>query len=150
MADDRIVLRIHDLESTDRMDAIRELMKDMVESHGFDAEYAQLVETEIVEREKLTPTAIGHGVAIPHARLERQQQVAAVLGRSEVGLSWDAPDGHPVHLVFLFVSPKQDIQIHTQTLSKIARIASERDFDEVTIRNLKSNDLWELLDDEEG
>ena len=150
MADDRIVLRIHDLVSTDRMDVIRELMKDMVERNGFDAEYAQLVESEIIEREKLTPTAIGHGVAIPHARLERQAQVTAVLGRSEAGLSWDAPDGQPVHLVFLFVSPKQDIQIHTQTLSKIAKIASEHEFDEVTIRNLKSNDLWELLDDEEG
>ena len=34
--------------------------------------------------------------------------------------------------------------------AKIAKIASEREFDEVTIRNLKSNDLWELLDDEEG
>ena len=150
MADDRIVLRIHDLQSTDRFDVIRELMKDMAERHDFDAEHARKVETEIIDREKLTPTAIGHGVAIPHARLESQEHVKAVLGRSEIGVSWDAPDEQPVHLVFLFVSPKQDIQIHTQTLSKIAKIASEHEFDEVTIRNLKSNDLWELLDDDEG
>jgi len=34
------------------------------------------------------------------------------------------------------------------TLTKIAQLASEQEFNQVTIKNLRSNDLWELLDDD--
>jgi mannitol/fructose-specific phosphotransferase system IIA component (Ntr-type) len=147
---EKIELRIHNLQSTDRYDVIRELMGGLAEKEAMNSTEAGRIEAEILDRESLTPTAIGNGVAIPHARVQQVDHVRAVLGRSAVGIDWDAPDGHPVHLVFQFISPKIGIQIHTDMLTKIAQLASEQEFNQVTINNLKSNDLWELLDDSEG
>jgi mannitol/fructose-specific phosphotransferase system IIA component (Ntr-type) len=148
MAGEKIELTIQDLQSADRYDAIRELMSGLVAKEAMDPTEASRIEAEILDRESLTPTAIGNGVAIPHARVQRVDHVRAVLGRSARGIEWDAPDGKPVHLVFQFISPKIGIQIHTDTLTKIARLASEQEFNQVTIKNLRSNDLWELLDDD--
>ncbi len=147
MADDKIELKIHDLKSVDRYEVIRELMKGLAEKEGLGEVEASRIEAEILDRENLTSTAIGNGVAIPHARVESVNHVQVVLGRSAEGLEWDAPDGKPVHLVFQFISPKIGIQIHTDMLTRIARLAIEQEFNQVTIKNLKSNDLWELLDD---
>ena len=150
MAEEMIELKIQDLVSTDRFEVIRELMTGLAEKENLDPAEAGRVEAEILDREKLTSTAIGNGVAIPHARVASVNHVQVVLGRSAEGVAWDAPDGKPVHLVFQFISPKIGIQIHTEMLTKIARLANEQEFNRVTIKNLKSNDLWELLDDDEG
>ena len=150
MADQKIELEIHDLQSTDRYDVIRELMKSLAAHEKLDGVTANRIEAEILDREKLTSTAIGNGVAIPHARVTSVNRVQAVLGRSAAGIDWDAPDGKPVHLVFQFISPRIGIQIHTEMLVRIARLANEQEFNRVTVRNLKSNDLWELLDDNEA
>jgi nitrogen PTS system EIIA component len=150
MADQKIELEIHDLQSTDRYDVIRELMKSLAAHEKLDGVAANRIEAEILDREKLTSTAIGNGVAIPHARVASVNRVQAVLGRSAAGIDWDAPDGKPVHLVFQFISPRIGIQIHTEMLMRIARLANEQEFNRVTVRNLKSNDLWELLDDNEA
>jgi len=149
MADEKIELKIHDLKSVDRKEAICELMKGLAAKEGLDEGEAIKIESEILDRESLASTAIGNGVAIPHARVSSVDHVQVVLGRSSEGIAWDAPDGKPVHLVFQFISPKIGIQIHTEMLAKIAQMASEQEFNKVTIRNLKSNDLWELLDDHE-
>jgi mannitol/fructose-specific phosphotransferase system IIA component (Ntr-type) len=146
MAREKIELKIHDLEAADRFGAIRELMKGLAVEGGMNADEARRIEEEILEREKLTSTAIGNGLAIPHARVASVDRVRAVLGRSTEGIEWETPDGQPVHLVFQFISPKIGIQIHTEMLAKIARLAHEQEFNHVTIRNLESNDLWELLD----
>ncbi len=48
-------------------------------------------------------TGIGFGVSIPHASTTLVSEVAAVVGRSRAGIQFDAIDGKPVHLVFLFL-----------------------------------------------
>ncbi|MBN2489983.1 MAG: PTS sugar transporter subunit IIA [Planctomycetes bacterium] len=146
MADHKIELKIHDLKASDRFEAIRELMHGLAVQGGMDAAEAGRIEEEILERERLASTAIGHGVAIPHARVTSVAHVRAVLGRSVDGIAWAAPDDRPVHLVFQFISPRIGIQIHTEMLARIARLAQEQEFNHVTIRNLEVNDLWELLD----
>lgn len=55
----------------------------------------------VLEREDLVTTALGEGVAIPHARLEVGEKPLIAVGRHEEGIDFEAPDGKKVNLIFL-------------------------------------------------
>ena len=57
------------------------------------------------ERERIWPTAIGKGVAIPHGRSLVVPELTIVFGRSPEGVDFGAEDGDPVRLVFLILAP---------------------------------------------
>jgi PTS system nitrogen regulatory IIA component len=74
----------------------------------------------ILEREALMPTAIGHGIALPHPRNPlltdpRSQFVGIVF--LEQPVDWKALDGEAVHTLLLIVSASA--KLHLDTLSKI-------------------------------
>ena len=56
-------------------------------------------------RERLGTTAIGKGVAVPHARSLTVDRPALVVARSHRGIEWDAPDDLTANLVMLVLSP---------------------------------------------
>ncbi|NCA81325.1 MAG: hypothetical protein EOM72_01075 [Opitutae bacterium] len=72
-------------------------------------------------REKEFGTGIGHGVAIPHVRLDHLRNPILAYGRSPEGLAWDAPDAEPVHHVFFLASATGAEDLHVQILAQIAR-----------------------------
>ena len=77
--------------------------------------------TAVRAREELIGTGTGEGVAIPHARLPGLERPVLVFGRSMTGVEWAAPDGRPVHLVFLLLTPERE---HGQQVRILAAIAS--------------------------
>jgi mannitol/fructose-specific phosphotransferase system IIA component (Ntr-type) len=82
----------------------------------------------VTEREKLMSTAVGRGVAFPHARIKGLQSPLVLIGRSKNGISWDAPDRNPVHLVFLILTPMDDRDIQIQILASLAAMLKEEGF----------------------
>jgi mannitol/fructose-specific phosphotransferase system IIA component (Ntr-type) len=75
----------------------------------------------VCAREELTGTGTGGGLAIPHARLSGLERPVLVFGRSVGGIDWDAPDGEPVHVMFLLLSPVEDHGLQLQILAALAR-----------------------------
>jgi len=73
-------------------------------------------------REEFVSTGIGSGVAIPHAFSESIDDVIAVMGRSRAGIDFLAHDNALVHLVILFIVPRQHYHLHLRTLAAIARL----------------------------
>jgi len=57
----------------------------------------------IMERERLAPTALGSGVAIPHARMDVGEKPVFAIGRHADGIDFGALDDQPVKLIFLLV-----------------------------------------------
>ncbi|MBF0454615.1 MAG: PTS sugar transporter subunit IIA [Magnetococcales bacterium] len=78
-----------------------------------------------MERERLGSTGIGKGVAVPHGRLKELEKPLAVLGRSINGVSYDANDGKPVHLLIALLSPDGSGMPHLQALSAISRLLNQ-------------------------
>jgi mannitol/fructose-specific phosphotransferase system IIA component (Ntr-type) len=76
----------------------------------------------LLEREKLGSTAIGKGVAIPHARSLAVSSLRVALATSRRGIPWQAPDGEPVRLIFLVLAPSRE-RARKPYLELIARIA---------------------------
>ena len=83
--------------------------------------------SEALKRESLISTAIGSGIAIPHARVEIQQPVV-IFARSGSGLEFDAPDGLPVKLFFFVITPISTPVIQLRVLAKIAKVAESSIF----------------------
>lgn len=73
------------------------------------------------ERETLGPTGVGHGVALPHARLADLQKVAGVFVRLEKPVDFDAVDRQPVDLVFGLFAPVDSGVDHLKALATVSR-----------------------------
>ena len=75
----------------------------------------------LMERESLGPTGVGHGIALPHARLHGMERFAAVFVRLERALDFDSVDRQPVDLVFALFTPKNSGVEHLKALALVSR-----------------------------
>jgi nitrogen PTS system EIIA component len=73
------------------------------------------------ERESLGPTGVGHGIALPHARLEDLDRIVGVFIRLERPLDYDSVDRQPVDLVFGLFAPKDSGVDHLKALALVSR-----------------------------
>jgi mannitol/fructose-specific phosphotransferase system IIA component (Ntr-type) len=112
-----------DLKARDKRSAIEE-MAGMLLRTGKVRDFRETVQA-LQDREASASTALGKGVAVPHARIESLGAPAAVLALSRKGIDFAAPDGHPVHAFFLFLSPAEATELHLQILSRAAALFSD-------------------------
>lgn len=73
------------------------------------------------ERESLGPTGVGHGIALPHARLEGLDNVQGVFLLLERPVDFDAIDRQPVDLVFALFAPLDAGVEHLKALALVSR-----------------------------
>lgn len=77
------------------------------------------------ERETLGPTGVGHGVALPHARLHGLNRVVGIFVRLEKPMDFDAVDRMPVDLIFALLAPKDTGVEHLKALAVVSRTLRE-------------------------
>jgi len=77
------------------------------------------------ERERQITTALGDGVAIPHARLAGLDRTVAAFARSKAGIPWESVDGKPTHLVFLLAGPADQPGAYLKVLAGVSRLLSD-------------------------
>ncbi|PVA10027.1 PTS lactose transporter subunit IIC [Pelagivirga sediminicola] len=82
---------------------------------------AQAAIEALQERETLGPTGVGHGVALPHARLDDIDRVVGALVLLEKPINFDAVDRQPVDLAFALFAPREAGVEHLKALALIAR-----------------------------
>ncbi|ADO43765.1 PTS sugar transporter subunit IIA [Ketogulonicigenium vulgare] len=86
--------------------------------YGLDTEQ---VVTALLERESLGPTGVGHGVALPHARMDGIDSVQGMFIRLEKPMDFDAIDRQPVDLVFALLAPAHAGVDHLKALALVSR-----------------------------
>ncbi len=86
---------------------------------------AEKIAAAVEEREQIENTAYGHGYAFPHARTDAVQRMYIALAVTESGLKDDTPDGEPLRVVCLMLTPSNISQLYLQALSAFARFARE-------------------------
>ncbi|KGO98808.1 PTS sugar transporter subunit IIA [Novilysobacter defluvii] len=79
-------------------------------------------------RERLASTAIGHGVAIPHARVDGLEQSRGAFLRLSPPVDFGAADGEPVDLVLAMAVPRHAMQGHLELLAEVAERFSDPGF----------------------
>src|SRR5512139_3832854 len=90
---------IPDLQGMDKLSVLKELSRVLVKP--YQSPLAEEITQAVLNREKLSPTGIGEGIAIPHGRLKRLEDFIVSFGRSIKGIDFDSIDYKPAHLFFL-------------------------------------------------
>jgi PTS system nitrogen regulatory IIA component len=75
----------------------------------------------LLEREGLGPTGVGHGVALPHARIANLDMIRGLFIRLEKPLDFDSIDRQPVDLVFALLAPLSAGVDHLKALALVSR-----------------------------
>lgn len=118
---------VTELSAANRWEAIDELLQRLVSTGKVQAAHKDAIAAVVKKREASMSTGIGFGIGIPHASTDLITEVVGALGRSKSGVSFDALDNQPVHLVMLFLVPQGQFQKHLHTLANIAKLLHRSD-----------------------
>lgn len=81
----------------------------------------------IMERERVVSTAVGMGVAIPHAKVPGYEKFFIAIGLLKKGVDWGAIDHVPVRLVFMIGGPDDKQTEYLQLLSTLTSAIKEEE-----------------------
>ncbi len=110
-----------DLRGGTPEECVNEMAAKIQMIEGFDK---NVVASAVMTREAQLPTAIGKGVAVPHARLATLTRPVVVIGRSNRPISFSTPDKVPVRLVFMILTPAAAPLEQLRVLGRVATIAN--------------------------
>jgi len=111
--------RVIEIQPTDKVGALRELVAAAARS-GEAVDEAALHKA-VLEREELSSTAFGEGLAMPHVRLPGIKRFLTVLGRSKAGIDFAAQDGQAVRLLLLIVGPEPKREDYLKLMGRAAK-----------------------------
>lgn len=109
-----------DIDETDR-DAVIRRLATMMSTTGIVLDVDAVVQAAL-EREQISTTGFGEGIAIPHAAT--MSCTAPLLGfaRSRKGVDWNSLDGAPATLIFMIAVPETGVGTeHLKVLAHLSR-----------------------------
>lgn len=109
---------------------------------------SQTIYEALLERERLGSTAIGSGVALPHARLESLSKPVGLFIRLANGINFDAEDNQSVDLIFALIVPQEQNDDYLNIMSQLAKRFRNPELLKQLRRCEESDDLYHLLVDE--
>lgn len=121
---------VADLKSTRKEDVIRELVDLMISAGELDKSCRTKVLDALMERESLGSTAIGQGIAIPHAKSDCVSKLVGAFALSKKGVDFDSLDGEPVYIFFLLLAAQDSAGPHLKALARISRLFKDKYFRE--------------------
>ncbi|WP_138380628.1 PTS IIA-like nitrogen regulatory protein PtsN [Luteithermobacter gelatinilyticus] len=80
----------------------------------------------LVERERLGTTGVGHGVAIPHGKINDLDRLYGFFARLKQPVDFDSLDGEPVDLIFMLLAPESAGADHLKALAKVSRLLRDK------------------------
>jgi PTS system fructose-specific IIA component/PTS system nitrogen regulatory IIA component len=132
-----------DLNVANKADAINH-MSTLLSTSGKVTHQDNFVKA-VLEREKLGSTAIGAGIAIPHARANTVNEVSIAFARSGGGIDFNSVDGDPVHLIFLLAAPIESGSLYLKLLARISRLLRYQDLIEDLKKATTKEDVIRII-----
>lgn len=129
-----------------KMDAIDNLVAlHQTADNLFDA---RAYKKEILAREEHSSTAIGNGIAVPHAKSDSVKVPSLSVVTLNDGVDFDAPDNDKVDLIFMIAAP-MDGDVHLEILSRLMIMLMHKDFCD-KLRGAKTpSEFLQIIDDRE-
>ena len=93
----------------------------------------------LTKREKLGSTAVGNGIAIPHANVNDVDKPYVFVSTLINGLDFNSTDDIPVDIIFLLIAPEYKGSDHLQALALISRLLRNKELT-TKLRGCKSNE----------
>ena len=99
--------------------ALQEIAHRAADAYGLEV---RTVFEGLLAREKLGSTAMGNGVAIPHARIAGLKGIMGIFAQLDRPVDFEAADGQGVDLVFALLAPQDAGADHLRALAKVSRL----------------------------
>ena len=99
----------------------------------------------LLEREHLSSTGIGEGVAIPHGKVAGLTGLVAAFGVSRQGVDFNSIDGKPTQLFFALLAPENSAGIHLKALARISRIFKNPAFRRSILDAPDARSIYEII-----
>jgi PTS system nitrogen regulatory IIA component len=123
-------------------------LADLAESvHGLNA---QVVVEALLAREALGPTGVGHGVALPHARVDGITDVTGLFVLLEKPVDFGSVDRQPVDIAFALFAPENAGVEHLKALALVSRTLRDVSICAKLRANPSANTLYTILTEAEG
>ena len=103
----------------------------------------------ILAREALGSTAIGEGIAIPHAKVEAVKEPGLAAMVVPEGVDYDAFDGSLANLLFMIAAPAEGADVHLEALSRLSTLLMNPGFKEGLIGAEDKYEFLRIIDEAE-
>ena len=133
-----ITLRVHAASKRQALNIVAEIA-----ARHLPATAAEIT-SKLLARETLGSTGVGHGVAVPHARLKGVDRMHGVFVQLDAPIEFGAVDEQPVDLIFALLAPADHPVEHLRALAKVSRALRQADLRE-QLRQARSADAVRAL-----
>lgn len=103
----------------------------------------------ILAREALGSTAIGEGIAIPHAKVEAVKEPGLAAMVVPEGVDYDAFDGSLANLLFMIAAPAEGADVHLEALSRLSTLLMNPGFKEGLMGAADKDKFLRIIDEAE-
>lgn len=104
----------------------------------------------ILAREALGNTAVGEGIAIPHAKSEAVKEPGLAVMVTTEGVDYKAFDGSLTKLIFMIAAPQEGADVHLEALSRLSALLMDSDFKNALLRASSKEEFLQLIDNKES
>ena len=131
------------LKSKTKQDVINEMVE-LLDKNGI-LNNKNEFKKEILEREELSSTGFGNGIAIPHAKTSAVKIPRVAVGISKDGFDFDSVDGNKANLIFMIAAGDDDNDLHLKTLSHLAQNLMDDEFVKEILNSKSKKEIVQLL-----
>jgi fructose-specific phosphotransferase system IIA component len=100
---------------------------------------------DVLEREVLGSTGIGHGIALPHARTSSVEGFVIGFGRSIDGIEFKSIDSQKVNLIFLMGSDIKELNLYLRLLAELSKLLMNNAFRRELLAAAASADIINII-----
>lgn len=143
-------LTLTDLHADSMEDAIDAMVRRLHEAGTIDD--PDRIRDAVLQREASHTTALGNGVALPHATVSGIDRARILVAIAPDGIAF-GPDGRadaPERLFFLLLSPMDQAGTHIKLLARIVRLVRRRDFVDALVEAESPQALIEAIEREDA
>ena len=130
-----------------KVDIINELVE-LMDNNGILID-KEIYRRAIFDREELSSTGVGEGIAIPHGKTNVvvKPGLSALIIRN--GVDFDSIDGLPVNLVFMIAAPDTEDNVHLKVLSRLSTLLMDKNFKEDLLNAKDKREFLKVIDEAE-
>lgn len=103
----------------------------------------------ILSREEHGSTAVGDGIAIPHAKNAAVIEPSLAAMTVPAGVDYESLDGEPSNLLFMIAAPADGGDVHIDVLSRLMTLLMDEDFHANLLAAKTTDEFLDIINDAE-
>ncbi len=138
---------IGNLVSNSRNEVLAEMVDKLINIGEISADSRDALLSALIEREDITSTGLGQGIAIPHAKHPSINKMIGLIARSKEGVEFSSLDGKPVNIFVMLLSSQDLIQKHLESLAYVAKNLNDPIFRSFILNARDEKEIVALLEE---